>query len=344
MLDAVTQKMIDSLSAQEAQKLHKSVSQLIYKARKSRDEKKIEAIQQKLADSMADEWQKEATRAVNKISKIFDKKSGTAKKSDIAKAQKIAKSHLSGFGTMFKRDIEKAIEEVYKIGKNKFFKDSVQPIQKAAEFGIKDKKTVAQLANQYKIAVDSYYEENLSEVLANLIEQEMFDEAGAGLAYEAASETIISRLKENLGLDEQDLSGLKPPGFAGSARQYFENEIQTTVTRARAMGNVQALREAEVEKYIVVNPDPISEICQQMNGRVFEVEAAVKTMDKILEADSPEELKEITPWSKDLSDFGITGEDQKLENSKFNNKLALAGFALPPYHSNCKSEIEIFTG
>jgi hypothetical protein len=347
-VEAIKSKLPVMTSA-ELIKARQLTIDIIYKARKNKDEAKIQALQDKLAKSMGDRWQVEAKRAIGKMDRQVLRGSGKFKESDKKKMLKIAESFLSDFGDMFKKEIEKTVEQVYQIGKNKFFKTQISQVTKAkakgkmtaADFVARDEALVAGVADQYKVAVNVFYEENLSETLVNLIDDVMFDGAES-LAKADAYEEIISRLQRHLGLDDQSLSGLKPPGFTGTARQYFTNEIQTTVTRARSWGNISALQEAEVTEYVIVNPDPISEICQMMNGRVFKTETAIKQMGAMLDAETPDELAEVTPWVSDLEDFGVTKDNMKLDDEKTNIKIQESGLAAPPYHSKCKSDIEIF--
>ena len=81
-----------------------------------------------------------------------------------------------------------------------------------------------------------------------------------------------------------------------------------------------------------------SEVCLQMNGRIFTIEQAKTNMDNILGQDSIEGLKTVAPWFRDLSSFGV-GAGEKLTDSITSSRLAEAGVIIPPLHFRCRSEI-----
>ena len=74
----------------------------------------------------------------------------------------------------------------------------------------------------------------------------------------------------------------------------------------------------------------VTGFCAALRGTVFETEDGIRQIQKELAATSPEEIKNVHPWT--APDTSLIG------NSK---GLADAGFSLPPYHYRCRCTIDV---
>lgn len=119
---------------------------------------------------------------------------------------------------------------------------------------------------------------------------------------------------------------------------FFKGLTQTNMNYAENFANVTAMDEAQIDRYVItaIIDNLTSDICLQMDGRTFEVVRAVEYRDRILAAESVEEVKGVAPWRKDLSEFGLK-KGEKLTDAKTSDALAQAGLALPPYHFRCRT-------
>lgn len=340
LIALVAKSDINSLSLDEAIDSYRIVTKLLYKAKGDNDGRAINAIEKKLIKDLTSRWNKDANKVIGKVEKSMSNKSSLLNDSEIKKLEKIARRDLEDYGEKFKKRIEDDITEIYSISKESFEKKNKikKYIKKAIELTAFDISAISSLSDQYRTALNAYYNGNISEVFVRAVEKVSFKKA---LTRPEQIKEVVKALEKNLGLPEQNLRGLAPEGFKGTAKQYFSNEIQSVVTRARSFGSLQSLREAEITTYTVVNPAPISQICKEMNGRTLRTEIAVKTMERMLNAQTPDEVKAITPFRKNLKEFGITGPGQKLNNKTVNTRIQESGLSFPPYHSACKSEVEI---
>lgn len=123
-----------------------------------------------------------------------------------------------------------------------------------------------------------------------------------------------------------------PSGYTGTVESYFEGLAASASTTARSQGQVRSLQDLEVETYIIVNPEDsrTCPICSHMNGKSFTVEIGGKVVDDELAADTPEEVKEAHPFVQ-FSD--VEGLDEA--------ELARDGIVLPPFHFNCRCNLDI---
>lgn len=120
--------------------------------------------------------------------------------------------------------------------------------------------------------------------------------------------------------------------FQSYSWRYWQGYSNHVVTRSREMGRIEGYVRAGVEFYEVraVLDYRTTDICREMHGRIIPVKNGVALRDKLIAAESPEEVKEIAPWMKPEQ---VRGK----KSSRLN-----IGLALPPYHFNCRSRTVIW--
>ena len=131
--------------------------------------------------------------------------------------------------------------------------------------------------------------------------------------------------------------------FQKYGSQYWEGFANHVVTRSREMGRVEGYVKAGIVRYewVSVMDDRTSPICIEMNGRVFEVAKAVDIRDAIINADSPEDVKDIAPWrtpEKIAADAGVNSM------SEISDEDIPADIILPPAHFRCRSRTVVSEG
>ena len=106
--------------------------------------------------------------------------------------------------------------------------------------------------------------------------------------------------------------------------------IDTTVARSRVFGQMEAYRAAAGKTYEINGPmDNLTcEVCANMVGRKFSVATALSAMDHLFSM-GPESAPVLVPFLK-----GSMSVDELKQASDVS--LEEAGFALPPYHCNCR--------
>ena len=142
-------------------------------------------------------------------------------------------------------------------------------------------------------------------------------------------------VQQGLGRAEaakQIKAALEPVVGPGRSDAYWHVVAAAGVTRSRAYGGVCALIEAGVTRYELVNPrdERTSEICNHLDGQVWEVRHAVAQQAAMLAASTPDEAKAAAPWLPAGQIVGRTPDE-----------LAAAGLGLPPYHGNCRTTVDV---
>ena len=136
-------------------------------------------------------------------------------------------------------------------------------------------------------------------------------------------------------------------------RAYWDLMADAITTRSRSFSNIAAFEESGIERYVIsiVDNHRTSDICRYLGGkevtfknaegvvetvqlkeheRRFDVADAARVRDRMIEAKTPEEAKEIMPW-----------RSPKTVLSKFPKDLARGGVVMPPFHGNCRSTLDI---
>ena len=162
-----------------------------------------------------------------------------------------------------------------------------------------------------------------------------------GLPKKEAGKILKEQLSSRLGGFEQSVpESIRNQGQRAAAA-YFEGLSATTVTRARNFGQIGLMEEAGITQVVwsSVEDERTSEICLAMNGRVFTIDLVKAQQSKILEQTTADAVKELFPWRKDLSEFGLRRGD-KLSSHEASKTLAENGVPIvPPAHFRCRSEL-----
>lgn len=150
-------------------------------------------------------------------------------------------------------------------------------------------------------------------------------------------ETIANKVKELAvieGLGRKEVGKALKEMFSeqfGRSNAYWRGLAANTVNRARNLGAIESMVEAEITEYeiVAVMDERTSDICREMNGRIIRIEKAVELRDALINAKTPDDVKSIAPWVKGRDVRGKT------------TKSLPTGMSAPPYHFHCRTTMVI---
>lgn len=263
---------------------------------------KVEAMLEKL---LLESWSAQAQKAIKEAAKVIESFSGPLTQDEVQLiVAAVAKAMGPDFASLTKEEATRLVGTAYLLGR----KVTAQAIGLKPKLAIIDEAARAILTDHTVFWIGQHYDAALGGEIAGIV-RELALESGLGRV------EVGRRLKEALG------------GVFPKSDVYWRGLAATTVTRARALGAVQSLVEAEVEEYEIMAmlDERTCELCTHLNGKVFRTEHAVALRDALLEANTPEDVKRIHPWRtfKEIKDW-----DEE--------KLASGGMSLPPYHLHCR--------
>lgn len=123
------------------------------------------------------------------------------------------------------------------------------------------------------------------------------------------------------------------------SRVYYEGLADHTALRIREFGRLKNYErfEAQYYKIVAVMDNRTSDICRALNGKIFPLEPALKSMNAIFEVhekytnfeEAKEHLKRISPFiTEDQVEYGANGQPQGVRGMST---------PFPPFHWRCRT-------
>lgn len=294
-------------------------------------------------------WNKRLKKAVKKATAMAK---ALKTSSQIAKA--IGKE-MNNWSTDIKKRFLESVEKLYRNARIAGWKKATKQTKASLSYSIpnfteeiKKQKEVAEVLPAFDLAdeaaiealedhqlfwIEDFYDENISDSISTVTKQTMIE---AGRDRKTAGKLMSERIKDTLKHVRT------PTGWHGSSEQYFEGLVANAATTARTHGQVRSFYDAGVTRYELTNPMDrrTSPQCAHLNGKIFTVENGLEVMEAELEAKTPEAIKKSHPWlsMKKLKEISPKAGKVGFEDTQ---KLASAGFSLPPFHFRCRTTVDI---
>ena len=125
-----------------------------------------------------------------------------------------------------------------------------------------------------------------------------------------------------------------PENFRGTVEQYWDLLADHTSTKIREIGRVSGYETAGIQKvkFRAQMDSRTTEICRIMNGRIIEVTAMRRQVEKYFQAcgtKNKDKIKASWPW--------VSNKKAEQWADKSTKLLGKRGITLPPLHANCRS-------
>ena len=332
-------------------KIHAVLSQILEKVEGDTDGATINRLEKSLTRFLVNIWNRRATTAVVKaVGSITGSQKAKFTQRDETKVFKAIEKAYNTIEKEIGPRISRDTKRIFSLGQKKFQKQFSEVLEKSIKkvdeetvvalgFEIGTEEFIVQMALLQKTAIGTHFSRTLQPQISKTISEAVFER---GLNKKQAGEFLQKELTRKLGgnaFRESIPRSIRIQG-RNAINAYHEGISATHVTLVRAGANIQAMQEAEITsvEFVAVIDNRTSIICSQMNGRIFTLEQSANFMKGVMEVDNVDELKELAPWRKDLSEFGLTA-GQSLTDPDVQSKLAKAGVSVPPLHFRCRSEL-----
>jgi SPP1 gp7 family putative phage head morphogenesis protein len=262
-------------------------------------------ILKQLTDVLVNTWTESAKTAVKEaIQYVTDKGETNFNETDIKEIDTIFKNY---FGVDLAGAVESSVMDLNQKAIKLGLKDVSTSLKMKLSFGVADEEAAAILGKHNLFYVGNYYGDQVSGDIDKIIRE-----------YFTGSKTI-----EEVTTDLQSKFGK----ITDKGINYFEGLAEHTVNRTREIGHINGYEKAGVTKYEIkaILDDRTSEICIEMNGKVYEVAQAATLRDSILGLDDPRNIKDVAPWRTPGEISGKSVADLP------------AGMEFPPYHFRCRT-------
>ena len=359
---------IANMSFEQKEHLHDCVSSIIEKVTGRRDVRNMR-LEKSLARFIVAQHKKFANKATKSAINSFGKGKGKFTKSDKKAFLSALENGMSGFPKTVQSRVEDEVYRVYlntkkdsktrlKIKSDGLLYYTKQHGDHVHEVVVKswlnvskapakpqpprivlgsivDSETSAKIASLSTKTIGDHVSNLIKETVAESIDEGVLDE---GLNKDEARDYLRSELSRKFGTEDVAVPDSVAMLGENAVSAYFENLVSTTMNFAQNFARVQAMDEAGIARYrIAAVIDAVtSDICQEMNGKEFELSYAKQHMQNILDAEDVEGVKEAAPWVDSLDE--VPGYDSSAPSAE--EVLAANGMAMPPYHGHCRTEVE----
>ena len=206
--------------------------------------------------------------------------------------------------------VSQVIDASYMIGQEQI------DVQAAASLNQMDRRALAWADDITTRTIGDHYDRQARDRIQR-VTREIFEDEGGVVGRVEAGERFREAFK----------------GELDKSKSYWRRMANDSVTRSREFGRTEALVKAEIQQFEVnaILDRATSDICQALNGKIYEVAQAVELRDALMEAQEPDELKNIAPWPTEDDAEDLEAADPA--------DLAEEGIVLPPYHGNCRTTI-----
>ena len=248
-------------------------------------------------------------------------------------------------------EVADSVEYFYKYFKSRFIKDEslvskyvekAEPPAIPPEFWTKaDITNMKAIEAQINSSVGGFYGESCQVAVAESIRVNVFEK---GLTGDALTEAVMGDVAKALRVAKGKLaSDVVPPGFRGTADQYFRGVSNYGETMTRTSSTLSALKDVGVKKFVIrsLKTDRTCLGCLEMDGQQYSVADGLAHQQKMFDAESKDELRAIQPMFH-YDAPGTYSNPEKLASAKADAKAeASEGVRVPPFHFRCQCYVDM---
>ena len=221
-------------------------------------------------------------------------------------------AQFPGMDAVLRPLYEEQLSIAYGIGRNGVASD----LGKSVSFNLVDGQAKEWLVDHNLYWVGTAYSREFSQKIADTVREATVEQ---GLSYQEAARALRDKLTV-------ELVGERP-------LRYWEVVASAAAVRSRAFGSVESMVQAGVTHVEILNvlDESTCDACNYLDGKTFAVQHAVSQRDRMMEARTPEEAKDISPWLPTDKIVGVPVDE-----------LAAMGVVLPQYHGRCRCTVNAY--
>lgn len=230
--------------------------------------------------------------------------------------------------------IDADIAKIYQIGgkhmatrTTKRVRSRILKVDLTGKFDTVDRAAVQALRKNTRYWIGDFYGRGVSPALRRIVRETMIQEGQSrSVAADAIEALLVDKLR-NITI---------PGGWNGTEHAYFEGLAAHIATTARVYGQLNTMREAMVDRYVITaaNDERTCPVCSHMDGKEFSVDAGFRIADDFANAETPEDARAAHPYVRVGPMLALSPKPGNV-GVRDSNRLASAGMALPPYHMRC---------
>jgi SPP1 gp7 family putative phage head morphogenesis protein len=278
-------------------------------------------------------WKRESDKAIKKAVAEYEK----APNDEAGYEALIASLATSLAGITNAKDVKRLgviVDTTYQTLK----KDSVEKLGGEFVMSRLDSRLVKRISAEGPYWIGEFYDSHLSARIADVSYQVGVE---GGFGRKAAGRTLRDVLTEEFRLagGPSSYQSTVPARYAGRVGEYSRIVSSSATQRSRVYSSISSFSDSGIKRYqfSAVMDRRTTEVCQEMNGRIFTVASGMDQLNAIAAAETPEEFREVSQWQYSADSIRtIAGSGSDASQSK---RLSSAGIQFPPLHGFCRSTV-----
>lgn len=277
---------------------------------KATGEGKLLPFEKELIEALLVEWGKSSKKAVDTAVKLIMQNHGEFSELE---AQGIIAEVSKTLNASLVPSVEKQLPGLFGSGYKLAKKTVAAQLKQAPTFAFADQTAIKWLSDHHLYWVGTYFEKNLSSQFAA--------DVATGLKQGLGREAIGNRMADFFN---------DYPGVSAKPDSYWRGLAANGMNRSRNFGQLAEYEDVAVQymQVVAVMDERTSAICKFMNGKIVPVGAAISQRNRLMTAESPEDVKTIAPWVSASSLSGMSVSE-----------IVNQGVIMPPYHFHCRTTV-----
>lgn len=259
-------------------------------------------------------WNEVTLQALDALITLLRTGKGPVTEAEFQAMLALLETHLGpGMERLTKKDVLALVGEAYSLGRLQMARATGVTVQ----WTLTDRRSLKALQDHSVYWVRTYYSRELGEKIANIARETTFT---SGLGRMDLAEALASTLADE-------------PFAEGYA--YWDVLAAATIQRTRNIGNINGLEAAGAKTYeiLAMMDERTCPICGRLDGMKFTVTDGIALRDRLINATSPEDVKDAAPW------IAKTAENLAILDSRDSKAIASRGWHLPPFHGRCRCSV-----
>ena len=265
-----------------------------------------------LQDLLGLTWDDLAREALNEAARQLLSGSGEIGGEELADAlETIARALRTTYPALIETGLLDVIEVAYETAQTGVFRSAQVGLRPS--FNLVDNRAISWLHEHHTYWVRNHFDRQVREDIVRIGERVIQE----GLGRREAGQVFQQEVGEKLG----------------QSQSYWESFSNHVTTRSREFGRIEAYVKAGIEELRIsaVRDRRTSDVCEFLDGKIIRIADMVELRDRLMEAQSPEDVKEIAPWL----------DVEEIKTKVRGGYVTDPQLASPPYHWNCRTRTVI---
>lgn len=337
---------------------------VLAKATGVREVARIARIETRLRSFLWQEWRRLSERASEDAMRVFRGSGDTVSDAEIGRMLRAIDKSMNRWAPRVTDRFVDDIEDVYKLAREAAWRKGTkrasgslqynappfsatkpaisERVRKqipeiGIDFDLKDRQAIRAMRRNNTFWIGQHYDRNVQENIRDNVRGHILEQGRHRRTAGAAMQAVVDSSLAHVML---------PSGWTGTTRSYFESLVANAATVARVQGQLRSFDKLGITTYTIVNPmdERTCPVCGHLDGKVFSVSDGIDHVERVVAADTPDDVRKVHPWIGFTRMSEITKTPGSKSATEGTKGLYSAGFSQPPFHFRCRCTVDVEIG